>query len=76
MTHALWLVWKRRKCGHSEIGSGVFFIDAGAEKAIVPALWSQGTFARKTGGGAYCEGAGFGIGAERLVLALTAQGLV
>lgn len=28
------------------------------------------------GGGAYQEGAGFGIGAERLLLAMTAQGLV
>ncbi|CAB3767185.1 ATP phosphoribosyltransferase regulatory subunit [Paraburkholderia humisilvae] len=28
------------------------------------------------GGGAYREGAGFGIGAERLLLAMTAQGLI
>ncbi|HZZ02295.1 hypothetical protein [Paraburkholderia sp.] len=28
------------------------------------------------GGGAYREGAGFGIGAERLLLAITAQGVV
>ncbi len=28
------------------------------------------------GGGTYQQGAGFGIGAERLLLAMTAQGLV
>lgn len=50
MAHALSLVWKQHKCAHSKIGSGVFFIDAGAEEVIVPALWSQDTFVRKTGG--------------------------
>jgi len=30
--------------------SGAIFIDAGAEEAIVPALWSQDTFVQKTGG--------------------------
>jgi histidyl-tRNA synthetase len=32
------------------IVSGVTFIDAGAEEAIVPALWSQDTFVQKAGG--------------------------
>ncbi len=31
-------------------GSGATFIEAGAEEAIVPALWSQDTFVRKAGG--------------------------
>jgi len=30
--------------------SGTIFIDAGAEEAIVPALWSQDTFIQKAGG--------------------------
>jgi histidyl-tRNA synthetase len=30
--------------------SGATFIDAGAEEAIVPALWSQDTFVQKAGG--------------------------
>jgi histidyl-tRNA synthetase len=33
-----------------KIGSGAIFIDAGAEEAIVPALWSQDTFVQKAGG--------------------------
>jgi histidyl-tRNA synthetase len=43
-------VWKRRGCAHWKTASGVFFIEAGAEEAIVPALWSQDTFVNKTGG--------------------------
>lgn len=33
-----------------KIASGVTFIEAGAEEAIVPALWSQDTFVAKAGG--------------------------
>lgn len=33
-----------------KIDSGAIFIDAGAEEAIVPALWSQDTFIQKAGG--------------------------
>jgi histidyl-tRNA synthetase len=35
---------------HWKIASGATFIDAGAEEAIVPALWSQDTFVEKAGG--------------------------
>lgn len=34
----------------SKIASGASFIDAGAEEAIVPALWGQDTFIQKAGG--------------------------
>ncbi len=35
---------------HSKAVSGVTFIEAGADEAIVPALWGQGTFIQKAGG--------------------------
>lgn len=39
-----------QKCAHWRTASGAIFIDAGAEEAIVPALWSQDTFIQKAGG--------------------------
>ncbi|POQ08319.1 hypothetical protein CFBP3846_02905 [Pseudomonas syringae pv. avii] len=33
-----------------KIVSGAIFIEAGAEEAIVPALWGQDTFIEKAGG--------------------------
>jgi len=44
------LAKKRRKHARWKRGSGVTFIEAGAEEAIVPALWSQDTFVQKAGG--------------------------
>jgi histidyl-tRNA synthetase len=41
---------KRRKPVRWKTASGATFIDAGAEEAIVPALWSQDTFVQKAGG--------------------------
>ncbi len=41
---------KQRKPVLWKTASGVTFIDAGAEEAIVPALWSQDTFVQKAGG--------------------------
>lgn len=41
---------KPRKSVRSKTASGAIFIDAGAEEAIVPALWSQDTFIEKAGG--------------------------
>ena len=41
---------KRRKPVRWKIASGATFTDAGAEEAIVPALWSQDTFVQKAGG--------------------------
>ncbi|MFM0502106.1 ATP phosphoribosyltransferase regulatory subunit [Paraburkholderia caffeinilytica] len=35
---------------HSKTASGATFIEAGAEEAIVPALWGQDTFIQKAGG--------------------------
>lgn len=35
---------------HSKAVSGVTFIEAGADEAIVPALWGQDTFIQKAGG--------------------------
>jgi histidyl-tRNA synthetase len=43
-------VKKRRKPVLWKTASGATFIDAGAEEAIVPALWSQDTFVQKAGG--------------------------
>jgi histidyl-tRNA synthetase len=43
-------VKKQRKPVLWKTASGVTFIDAGAEEAIVPALWSQDTFVQKAGG--------------------------
>ncbi|MFS2049729.1 ATP phosphoribosyltransferase regulatory subunit [Variovorax sp. Varisp41] len=74
-----------------EIGTGFlgslgldFELDAAARRGLSYYLGGRGFEARCTqlgaqqqvlGGGAYLEGAGFGIGAERLLLALKAQGL-
>lgn len=44
------LAKKPHKYALSKVDSGVTFIDAGAEEAIVPALWSQDTFIQKAGG--------------------------
>lgn len=44
------LATKPRACAFWRPGSGAAFIDAGAEEAIVPALWSQDTFIQKMGG--------------------------
>ncbi len=41
---------KQRKPVLWKTASGATFIDAGAEEAIVPALWSQDTFVQKAGG--------------------------
>ncbi|WP_208645411.1 ATP phosphoribosyltransferase regulatory subunit [Paraburkholderia aromaticivorans] len=41
---------KLRKYALWRTGSGAIFIDAGAQEAIVPALWSQDTFIQKAGG--------------------------
>ena len=41
---------KQRKPVLWKTASGATFIDAGAEEAIVPALWSQDTFVEKAGG--------------------------
>jgi histidyl-tRNA synthetase len=43
-------VKKRRKPARWKTPSGATFIDAGAEEAIIPALWSQDTFVQKAGG--------------------------
>jgi histidyl-tRNA synthetase len=43
-------VKKQRKPVLWKTASGATFIDAGAEEAIVPALWSQDTFVQKAGG--------------------------
>jgi histidyl-tRNA synthetase len=60
-------------------------VDGAARRGLSYYLNGQGFEIRCTelgaqqqvvGGGAYQEGAGFGIGAERLLLAMTAQGLV
>jgi histidyl-tRNA synthetase len=48
--HVLSSVRKRHKPARWKIASGATFIDAGAEEAIVPALWSQDTFVEKAGG--------------------------
>ncbi|MFM0167005.1 ATP phosphoribosyltransferase regulatory subunit [Paraburkholderia sediminicola] len=62
-----------------------YAIDGAARRGLSYYLNGQGFEIRCTelgaqqqvvGGGAYREGAGFGIGAERLLLAMTAQGLV
>lgn len=50
MEPALSLARKPPRYELSRIGSGAIFIEAGAEEAIVPALWSQDTFIQKTGG--------------------------
>ena len=50
MERVLSSVKKRRKPARWKIASGATFIDAGAEEAIVPALWSQDTFVQKAGG--------------------------
>jgi histidyl-tRNA synthetase len=47
---ALSLVRKLPKYVLSKIDSGAIFIEAGAEEAIIPALWSQDTFIQKAGG--------------------------
>lgn len=41
---------KPRRSVHSKTASGATFIEAGAEEAIVPALWGQDTFIQKAGG--------------------------
>jgi histidyl-tRNA synthetase len=48
--HVLSSVRKRHKPARWKVASGAIFIDAGAEEAIVPALWSQDTFVEKAGG--------------------------
>ena len=50
MERVLSSVKKRRKPARWRTASGATFIDAGAEEAIVPALWSQDTFVQKAGG--------------------------
>jgi histidyl-tRNA synthetase len=46
------LSWARKPpaCARSKTVSGATFTEAGAEEAIVPALWSQDTFVEKAGG--------------------------
>ena len=50
MAPVLSSVRKPLKYAPWKIDSGAIFIEAGAEEAIVPALWSQDTFTEKAGG--------------------------
>lgn len=50
-----------------------YYLDGQGFEMRCPELGAQQQVA---GGGAYREGAGFGIGAERLMLAMSAQGLI